>query len=116
MRNTNQHPIVFWICIIALFALIASACQAPIPGTKVYNIRDYRVEEVTFDNCQYLMSNQYFTHKGNCNNPVHYTKRSIYGYRIILGDSIYVYQGDRRVGAVPNGTSAIDSLFWKDNE
>lgn len=38
-------------------------------------------------------------------------------YQVYLNDdSIRVYDGSRYVGAVVNGNTAIDSLFWKDNE
>jgi len=34
----------------------------------------------------------------------------------VTQDSIYLFDGDRKVGAVPFGNTPIDSLIMKDNE
>jgi hypothetical protein len=66
---------------IVLFAVLLVSCVEPIgeevKGKQVGYTPDrgYPINEYTFDGCQYIGrisgDASSFTHKGNCNNPIH---------------------------------------------
>jgi hypothetical protein len=85
-ENAHFIFVIGWFVIITLIAILFSGCESrhskPNPhrmeldNTSEYYDQNYKV--YTLEGCEYVVGGvgktQWGSHKGNCKNPIHYTK------------------------------------------
>ena len=64
-----------------VIAVVLGSCNDDnVVGEKIIKVNGYEIKEYNIDSCQYIGNVQgdsrsnYLTHKGNCNNPIHFKK------------------------------------------
>ena len=86
-ENTHFILVIGWFTIITLIAILFSGCEGNVrvstnphrlelDSTSKYYDQNYRV--YTLEDCEYIVvgagNYKWGSHKGNCKNPIHYTK------------------------------------------